>query len=60
MLIMAFAVIIFGDFLGYGSAKKNDDTSNELDSEKPHDRLGITGVGGSSVPRSIDDEGGPF
>lgn len=37
VLIMAFAVIIFGDFLGYGNAKKSEPShTNELIDHQQH------------------------
>lgn len=46
VLIMAFAVIIFGDFLGYGNAKKSDHShTNDLsiDHQQHHPRGKWTG-----------------
>lgn len=43
VLIMAFAVIIFGDFLGYGNAKKSDHhphTNDLVDHQQQQHPLG--------------------
>lgn len=50
MLIMAFAVIIFGDFLGYGGAAKSD-------SNKDNTRKSSATIKNERHSFDLDDEG---
>lgn len=50
MLIMAFAVIIFGDFLGYGGAAKSD-------SNKDNTRKSSAAIKNERHSFDLDDEG---
>lgn len=54
VLIMAFAVIIFGDFLGYGNAKKSDHPhTNDLVDHQQHRTVDSPAPGFAYIDKEI-------